>query len=165
MDVGSKLGGAAGDEVAIVAPLGLLQDVLQKQELKFVQQQLFSQGAEQPLHEEGEEGVVGAVAKGVVTHHRHSLDYHPDSFVELKFLVLEALLRVPLHWVDHCRLRHMKILKKLDIWRAYPAREVEGVSRGGSLEESLWGDLWEEVGVVGHEDEIFSLVGVGPSRS
>jgi hypothetical protein len=59
----------------------------------------------------------------------------------------------------------MKILKKLDIWRAYPAREVEGVSRGGSLEESLWGDLWEEVGVVGHEDEIFSLVGVGPSRS
>jgi len=30
MDVGSKLGGAAGDEVGIVAPLGLLQDVLQK---------------------------------------------------------------------------------------------------------------------------------------
>ena len=128
MHIRPKLTRASSYRFGLKLPLGLLQHVLQEQQLELIQQQLLGKGTEQTLHEKGEKGVVVFLPESVVTHHRHSLDYHSHPFVELHFLVLETLLSVELNRVLH-RLRHLEFLKELDTLRGDPCLVLQGLSR------------------------------------
>lgn len=100
MDIGFELLTQNTQQLQVVFPLALLQHVLQKQQLKLIQQQLLGQYAQHALEAEGEEGTVVTVAKPVVPQNGHPLHQRPRLPLELKLLIFKTFLRVSLCLID-----------------------------------------------------------------
>jgi hypothetical protein len=158
---------AGSDHIDVVTPLALFEDVLEEKEFEAVEEELLGEGAEEALDEESEEEVVRFLTEGVVGQDSHPVDDQSYLVVELVFLVLQTLLRVPLGVCHHLFLLRRFLLEGAllletgeQVADAGGAAEIPGAVGGVAGHEEAEGDLSEDVGVVGDEDEVLALIGV-----
>lgn len=92
------------DQLAVVAPLWFLKDVLEEEKLELVKEKLLGKYAEHALNEEGEVNVVSFVLESVVGENGHAVDDEAHFVIKNVFLVLQALVGVSLVLVHHLSL-------------------------------------------------------------